>query len=301
MIEIKQENIKVPLTVPPKLHATYIQNLLVATKNTGRLFLFAGDQKIEHLNQDFYGSGISPDDADPKHMFEIAKHGNVGVFATHLGLIARYAQNYKDVKYLVKLNAKTNLVSKELEDPMSFQLHTVDQVAEFKQNSGLNILGIGYTLYLGSKYESQMLSHAAQAIWHAHQYGMISVIWIYPRGRSVKDELSSEIIAGACGVGLCINADFVKVNPPLAANSFESAKLIKQATTAAGRTKIVCSGGTMKNPEEFLTSLYHQLHTGGTSGIAVGRNLHQRSLNEAIDFCNRISEIIYNDAVVDVR
>ncbi|KKQ32593.1 MAG: Fructose-bisphosphate aldolase [candidate division TM6 bacterium GW2011_GWF2_37_49] len=300
MIEIKKENIKVPLTVPPKLQETYIQNFLAATKNTGRLFLFAGDQKIEHLNQDFYGPGISPDDADPKHMFEIAKHGNVGVFATHLGLIARYGQNYKDVKYLVKLNAKTNLVSKDLDDPMSFQIHTVDQVAEFKQNSGLKVLGVGYTLYLGSKYESQMLSHVAQVIWQAHQHGMLSVIWIYPRGKSVKDELSGEIIAGACGVGLGINADFVKVNPPLSANSFESAKLLKHATIAAGRTKIVCSGGTMKNQEDFLTSLYHQLHTGGTSGIAVGRNLHQRNLDEAVAFCNRISDIIYNDAVINI-
>lgn len=300
MIEIKNDKVKVPLTVPPKAHSTYIQNFLAATKNTGRLFLFAGDQKIEHLNQDFYGPSISPDDADPKHMFEIAKQGNVGLFATHLGLIARYGQNYMDVKYLVKLNAKTNLVSKELDDPISYQLQTVDQIAEFQQHSGLNILGVGYTIYLGSKYESQMLSHAAQVIWQAHQHGMLSVIWIYPRGKSVKEELATEIIAGACGVGLCINADFVKVNPPLSVNSFESAKLLKQATVAAGRTKIICSGGTMKNTEDFLTSLYHQLHTGGTSGVAVGRNLHQRSLDDAINLCSSISEIIFNDAEVNV-
>jgi fructose-bisphosphate aldolase / 6-deoxy-5-ketofructose 1-phosphate synthase len=300
MIELKKENIKMPLTVPPKSHEAYMQNFLTATKNTGRLFLFAGDQKIEHLNQDFYGPNISPDDADPKHMFEIAKQGNVGIFATHLGLIAKYGQNYRDVKYLVKLNAKTNLVSKALDDPMSFQLHTVDQVAEFKQSSGLDVVGVGYTLYLGSKYESQMLSNAAQIIWQAHQHGMLSVIWIYPRGQSVKDELSAEIIAGACGVGLGLGADFVKVNPPVSINSFESAKLLKQATTAAGRTKIICSGGTMKDTGDFLTSLYHQLHTANTSGIAVGRNLHQRSLDEAIALCNRITAILFDDAVVNV-
>lgn len=295
MILLKKDDIRIPLSVPQKAHDAFAHNFMTATKNTGRLFLFAGDQKVEHLNQDFYGPEISPQDADPKHMFEIAKQGNVGVFATHLGLISRYGQNYKDVKYVVKLNAKTNLVSKEVDDPISFQLHTVDQVTDFKKNSGVDIVGVGYTLYLGSKYESQMLSTAAQIIWQAHQHGLLAIIWIYPRGKSVKDELSAEIIAGACGVGLCLDADFIKVNPPVSVNSFESAKLLKQATTAAGRTRVVCSGGTMKNYDDFLTSLYHQLHTGGTSGIAVGRNVHQRDLDDAVNLCHKISEIIFDD------
>lgn len=296
MISLKKDVTKIPLAVPEKYKNIYTQNFLAATKNTGRLFLFAGDQKIEHLNQDFYGPEISPQDADPKHMFEIAKQGNVGVFATHLGLISRYGVNYKEVKYIVKLNAKTNLVSKDVDDPISFQLHTVDQVIEFKNNSEIDIVGVGYTIYLGSKHESQMLSTAAQIIWQAHQYGLLAILWIYPRGKSVKDELSAEIIAGACGVGLCLDADFVKVNPPVSSNSFESAKLLKQATTAAGRTRVVCSGGTMKNYDDFLKALYHQLHTGGTSGIAVGRNIHQRNLDDAVNLCHKISEIIYDEA-----
>jgi fructose-bisphosphate aldolase/6-deoxy-5-ketofructose 1-phosphate synthase len=300
MIEINKEKINVPLTVPPNFHDTYLQNFMAATKNTGRLFLFAGDQKLEHLNQDFYGSEISLQDADPKHMFEIAYHGNVGAFATQLGLIARYAGNYRDIKYVVKLNGKTNIVPKDIEDPINANLHSVDQVAYFKKNSGLNIVGVGYTLYLGSKYENQMLNSAAQVVWQAHQHGMLAILWIYPRGKTIHDELATDLIAGAAGVGACLGADFIKINPPAALNSFESANLLKQATIAAGRSGIICSGGTMRNSEDFLTSLFHQLHTGGTSGIAVGRNLHQRDLSEAVKFSNSISEIIFNDAEVNL-
>jgi fructose-bisphosphate aldolase/6-deoxy-5-ketofructose 1-phosphate synthase len=74
------------------------------TKGSGRLMLFAGDQKVEHLNNDFYGEGIHPDDADPEHLFRIAAEAKIGVFATQLGLIARYGMDYPHVPYLVKLN-----------------------------------------------------------------------------------------------------------------------------------------------------------------------------------------------------
>jgi len=57
--------------------------------------LFAGDQKVEHLNDDFFGEGISGDDADAEHMFRIASRGRVGIFATQLGLVARYGNDYR--------------------------------------------------------------------------------------------------------------------------------------------------------------------------------------------------------------
>ena len=73
--------------------------------------LFAGDQKAEHLNDDFFGRGIGPQDNDPEHLFRIASQANIGVFAAQLGLIARFGMDYPNVPYLVKLNSKTNLVN----------------------------------------------------------------------------------------------------------------------------------------------------------------------------------------------
>ena len=70
-------DIKIPGDVPVEMKKEYIKNYNTATKNTGRLMLFAGDQKIEHLNNDFIGVTkegykISEDDADPEHFFRIA-------------------------------------------------------------------------------------------------------------------------------------------------------------------------------------------------------------------------------------
>ena len=48
--------IDVPADVPAPLKARYEENFQTMTKGTGRLMLFAGDQKVEHLNDDFYGA-----------------------------------------------------------------------------------------------------------------------------------------------------------------------------------------------------------------------------------------------------
>ena len=131
MPKITKDNVIVPLDVPKAAREEYIKNYLAITQKSGRLMLFAGDQKIEHLNDDFYGKDIPLDDSDPEHMFRIASQAKIGVFATQLGLIARYGMDYKDVPYLVKLNSKTHLVKTAQDDPFSTQLYSIDQVAEF--------------------------------------------------------------------------------------------------------------------------------------------------------------------------
>ncbi|HQC34809.1 MAG TPA: aldolase, partial [Methanoculleus sp.] len=151
-------DIKVPLDVPAGEEERYRENYRTITHGTGRLMLFAGDQKIEHLNDDFYGEGIHPEDADPEHLFRIASRARIGVFATQLSMIARYGGDYRDVPYLVKLNSKTNLVGTSQRDPQSSELHHVRQAVELRDRTGLSILGVGYTVYLGSEYEPMMQS-----------------------------------------------------------------------------------------------------------------------------------------------
>lgn len=291
-------DIRVPLDVPPEEEERYQENYHRITHGTGRLMLFAGDQKIEHLNDDFFGEGIHPDDADPEHLFQIAREGRIGVFATQLGLLARYAKDYPDVPYLVKLNSKTNLIKTSQTDPASSELYHVRQAVDLRDRTGLSILGVGYTVYLGSEYEPLMLYQAAQAINQAHRHGLITVLWMYPRGRAVADERDPHLVAGAAGVAAAIGSDFVKVNPPKV-DGVPDAAFLKEAAAAAGRTGVVCSGGSRADIPEFLQQLHDQIHVGGMVGNATGRNIHQRSLDEAVRFCNAISAITLDGASVD--
>ena len=294
---MNEDDVLVPLDVPPLMRESYHANYRRITQGTGRLMLMAGDQKVEHLNEDFFGPGIARDDASPEHLFRVASQARIGVFATQLGLIARYGTDYPQIPYLVKLNSKSGLVKTAQKDPLSLQWQTMEQLAAFREASGLQILGIGYTLYPGSEYEAEMFAEASRLIFEAHQQGLVTVIWAYPRGQAVKDEKDPHLIAGVAGIAACLGTDFVKVNYPEVKDG-SAAEALKEAVLAAGRTKVICAGGEETTAEEFLTRLHQQIHVGGAVGNATGRNIHQRPLAEAVRLCNAISAITLDDASV---
>lgn len=290
--------IEIPLSVPAKQRAEYLKNYKLLTNNSGRLFLVAGDQRVEHLNDDFVGPGISPDDASPEHLFVIARSAPGGVLATHPGLIARYGAAYPEIPYIVKINGKTHLGNNEAKDS-SQEWWTIDNIKEFKKQSGLKIVGIGYTVYLGGAQEAKMLTRAARLIQEAHQAGLTAVIWMYPRGPKINEE-DVHIIAGGAGVAASLNADFVKVKYPAhGKNPALTAKKFQEVVKAAGKTKIVCAFGAQKDIKNVLSDLDRQINISGVSGLAIGRNLHQRSEAEAARLSQAISALLFEQANAD--
>ena len=298
MPKITKEQVRVPADVMPEFREEYISNYMKATRGTGRLMLFACDQKVEHLNGDFYGEGIDEADAKPEHLFQIGSQGVCGVLAGQRGLIAQYAADYPEINYLVKMNSKTNLVSTKQDDPYSPQLYDLEAVLAMRE-AGVNVVGLGYTIYLGSEYEATMMAEAGNLIAQAHANGLLVVLWIYPRGKAVTAEKDPALIAGAAGVALCLGADFVKVNPPKPEDGTSPAEALKIASDAAGRTGLVCAGGSTVDAKTFLTQLYDQIHIGGACGNATGRNIHQRSLDEAVRLTKAISAITLADYTVE--
>jgi len=288
----------IPADVPKNKVSTYKKNLKEATNGMNHLMLFAGDQKVEHLNNDFYGKDIPLEDNSPEHMFKIASSAKIGVFATQFGLISRYGRDYKDIPYLVKLNSKTNLVPYEEQAPYSKAWLSVGDVVDFAKESGLDIKGVGYTLYLGGAYEHEMLRQAAQIVHEAHKNGLLCVLWIYPKGKFVKDEHDAHLIAGAAGVGAALGADFIKLKVPYTKKGKFDAKLLQEVTMAAGRSGVLCEGGAKIDEKEFLQELYAQKNIGGSRGNGTGRNIHQRPLKEAIKMANAIYAVTAQNATV---
>ena len=294
----------VPADVPDELVETFIQNMDAATSGTGKMNLFACDQKIEHLNDDFYDGGneIPLTSNDPKHLFEIGQRchqeGTIGVLAGQLGLISHYARNCPDVPYLVKLNSKSHMVKTSQRDPVSQALWDMDDVMSLVHN-GINVVGIGYTIYIGSEFEHEMFSEAAQFIRQAHELGMISVVWMYPRGKAVTDEKDPQLISGAAGVAACIGADFAKVNYPRAWEGMSQSESLAIASKAAGRTGIICSGGGSLPPDQFIQRLWDQMNIGACSGAATGRNIHQKGTEDAVKMTAACHAIICKGASVE--
>jgi DhnA family fructose-bisphosphate aldolase class Ia len=283
----------IPCDVPPAAREEFIKNYEAITRTTGNLLLFAGDQKMEHLNTDFYGPGIPAQVNNPEHLFTIASKGNIGAFATQFGLITRYATQYPDINYIAKLNGKTNLIPASNQDPFSQLLWYVEDVVEAKLRNNLNIRGIGFTLYLGSQYEPDMLTQASQAVYHAHQFGLVAILWVYPRGKSVTNEKDANVIAGAAGVAACLGADFVKLNVPEGKDIKTRAENLKQAVAAAGNTKVICAGGPKVDTATVVQEVRDQMTIAGVAGCAIGRNIYQQSLTDAIATTHALAAVVF--------
>lgn len=291
----KKYSIPIPADVPSDRESTFSANYSKITKKSDRLFLFAGDQKMEHLNKDFYGPNIHADAQQCEHLFSIAQAGYIGAFATHLGLIARYGKKYPTIPYIAKLNGKTDIVSTDHKDPYSKQLWTVDDAVRLKENHSIAICGVGYTLYLGSEYEAEMLSQAAQIITQAHRNGLVAILWIYARGKYIAHDQDPFLITGASGVAASLGADFVKLKAPLDALGKTSDQWLAIAAQAAGNTKIICAGGPQVSHEALFSTIYAQIQQGHTAGCAIGRNIFQHSTADAIALTKAVSALVYDN------
>jgi DhnA family fructose-bisphosphate aldolase class Ia len=84
--------------------------------------------------------------------------------------------DYPEVPYVVKLNSKTSLVNTTQRDPVSRQWQTMEQLTIFRNSCGLQITGVGYTIYPGSEFEAEMLTEASRLIFDAHQQGLVTVV-----------------------------------------------------------------------------------------------------------------------------
>lgn len=279
----------IPADVPTALRAQFAHNANLITRGTEHIFIFAADHKIERLES-----------IAPETLFTIAHNAPIGAFATHPGLIARYGTAFANVPYLAKLNGKTNLIPTEKQDPMSAQLWDVRDVSDMCQDSGITLCGVGYTVYLGSEYESHMLVEAAQIIRDAHEHGLLATLWIYPRGHAVTQEDSPEVIAGAASVGASLGADIIKVKAPRDAQGFHDPSLLHAVVAAAGTTRVVISGGPAQESfPQFLTLLEQQLKVGHVAGCAVGRNIFEHPLDTAIAYAQAIAHVVYEDMSAD--
>lgn len=268
----------IPADIPPNKLNIYRENYNAITKNSKNLFLFAGDHKLEHLNP-----------LNPEKLFNLAQSNEIGAFATHLGLIARYGIRYKTINYIAKLNGKTNLIPQKDKDPLSTLLWSVNDALNLIQTNKLLIRGVGYTIYLGSEYESIMLQQAAHIIQQAHQNGLIAILWIYPRGKAVHNEQSVDIITGAAGIATSLGADFVKIKAPEG-----KPELLQSVVKSAGNTGVICSGGEKKETDQFLRTVQDQMSLGKIAGCAIGRNIYEHQTKDAQKIITKLSKLIYS-------
>lgn len=272
--------ILIPLDIPETAKPAFINAYHRIVQPSGRLLLIASDHAVEHCQP-----------LDFATIFSLANQATLPL-ATHLETIARYAQNPTLGSFMVKLNGKTNLIPLEQSDPFSPILSCLQDVLKCKQQSQLPICGVGYTLYPGSEYENSMLQEAENTIFHAHQNGLVTILWIYPRGKAIPDELDPQLIIKMAALGNALGADFIKVKIPRYKSFDELKTYVNAIAHAAGNSKIIFSGGEIKDADYFLDEIKAIIAAHTTTGLALGRNIIQRPTSEAQKILHTIIKIM---------
>ncbi len=242
-----------------------------------RAFFLAYDQGLEHGPSDFNDENI-----DPQKIIEIAKSGFFTGIIFQKGIAEKYYKKNSSLPPLiVKLNGKTKL--QDNINPLSLLLCTIDEALS------LGAKAVGYTVYLGSSHEEEMLSELAQVVREAHEKSIPVIGWMYPRGEKIKNPHDPEITAYAARIGLELGCDMVKVFYP---GTLLSAK---EVVRAAGETKVVFSGGEFRDEDEVIRQAKEAI-AAGAAGLAIGRNIWQRK--NSLEISEKLSNIIFGQSEI---
>lgn len=236
----------------------------------GKGILLAYDQGLEH------GPSADFDDrnVDPAFIMQTASKGRFNGVVFQKGVAERFYDG--SVPLIVKVNGKSSLPKGE---PVSRQTCSVEHAIS------LGAKGIGYTIYLGSGHEAEMLSEFGRIQEEAHRRGVAAIAWIYPRGASVSNDSSKEIVAYAARAGLELGADAVKIKYTGDPESFS------WAVKSAGGVNVFMSGGPKAETDEaFLDQVRGVMKAGGT-GVAVGRNVWQNA--DPLAMAGKLREAVF--------
>lgn len=217
---------------------------------------------------------------NPEYILDLAVKGGYTGIILQKGIAEKYytgTDYQKKIPLILKVNGKTNISPKK--DPLS----ALNCSVEYAKKLGAK--AVGYTIYLGNSQEDKMLAEFGQVQEKAHQLNMAAIAWTYLRGSFIEDEYDPKLIVYAARVGLELGADMIKIKYSGSRESFA------RAIQAAGRTKVVLSGGPKVENDGFLETIESVMKAGAT-GVAVGRNVFQHE--DPLLMSDKIKKIIFD-------
>jgi len=187
---------------------------------------------------------------------------------------------------LVKLNLGCPDGASEQDVFYSPHLVDVEQVATLRKQTGLHILGVGATVALGSDQGAQMVRDASQMVAKAHQHGLIAVLWMSSSGRQGQ---ANPLLQGA-GLASVLGCDFAVVDCPEAMDD-AATTVFREAVIAAGRCRLIYSGGLFGGGEDYLQQLQGRVHSGGASGAVIPADVGGSAVEQGVRQCNAVSAV----------
>jgi class I fructose-bisphosphate aldolase len=243
----------------------------------GKSMFLAYDQGLEHgPSVDFNDKNV-----DPSYIMDIAAKGGFNGIVFQKGVAEKYYDGR--VPLILKVNGKASIAKGE---PISRQNCSVEYAVS------LGAKAVGYTIYLGSAYEHEMLAEFGRIQEKARENKIAAIAWVYPRGQAVANDTSREIVSYAARAGLELGADAVKIKYTGDPQSFS------WAVRSAGRALVYMSGGPKAPTDrDFLIQVRGAMDAGAT-GLAVGRNVWQHE--DPLLMARQLRDIIFANKPVEL-
>lgn len=285
-------------------------------QGTGYLSILPVDQGIEHSA----GASFAPHPIyfDPENLVKLAVEGGCNAVASTLGVLGSVSRKYAHkIPFIMKLNHNEFLSYPNSFDQSMFA--DVDQAFE------MGAVAVGATVYFGSPESRRQIWEISQAFKHAHQKGMVTILWAYLRSNAFKTKdkdyhVAADLTGQANHLAATIEADIVKQKLPENNGGFEALnfgkthkKVYSELSSEhpidltryqvlncfMGRAGLINSGGASVGKDDLAQAVRTAVinKRAGGMGLISGRKAFQKPMKEGVELLNAIQDVYLSKEV----
>lgn len=294
------------------LNALYNHGRLAGT---GYMSLLPVDQGVEHSA----GASFAPNPAffDPENIIKLAMEGGCNGVASTLGVLNSIARDYAHkIPFIVKINHNELLTYPNQYDQTLFA--SVDQAFD------MGAVAVGATVYFGAEQSRRQIQEVSEAFEHAHELGMVTVLWAYLRNSAFKKDgidyhVAADLTGQANHLAATIDADIIKQKQAQTNGGYNAigfgkthAKVYSELTSEhpvdlvryqvancyMGRVGMINSGGASGEDDlhQAVRTAVINKRAGGM-GLISGRKAFQKPMKEGISLLNAIQDVYLSPEV----
>ena len=283
--------------------------------NTGYVSFLPVDQGVEHSA----GASFAPNPAffDPSNICELAIEAGCNGVASTMGVLSSVARRYAHkIPFIVKINHNELLTYPNHYDQTLFA--SVDQAFD------MGAVAVGATVYFGSPEARRQIEEISEAFAHAHELGMVTVLWAYLRNNAFKIDgvdyhTSADLSGQANHLAATIGADIIKQKQATNNGGYKAVgfgkthplvydKLTTEhpidltryqvANCYMGRVGMINSGGASGENDlaQAVRTAVINKRAGGM-GLISGRKAFQKPMKDGIELLQAIQDVYLSQDV----
>jgi class I fructose-bisphosphate aldolase len=283
--------------------------------NTGYVSFLPVDQGVEHSA----GASFAPNPAffDPANICELAIEAGCNGVASTMGVLGSVARRYAHrIPFIVKINHNELLTYPNHYDQTLFA--SVDQAFD------MGAVAVGATVYYGSPEARRQIEEISEAFAHAHELGMVTVLWAYLRNNAFKIDgidyhTSADLSGQANHLAATIGADIIKQKQATNNGGYKAVDFGKThplvydklttdhpidltryqvANCYMGRVGMINSGGASGENDlaQAVRTAVINKRAGGM-GLISGRKAFQKPMKDGIELLQAIQDVYLSQDV----